>query len=66
MVNGVGLGLLLWLKVDFSKFGEVEEVELSCINKIFGVNLYCNWVMILYVIYFDCIDIIELEVFCKE
>ena len=32
------------LKVDFSKFGEIEEVELSRINKIFGANLHRNWV----------------------
>ena len=29
MANGAGLGLLPWPKVDFSKFGEVEEVELN-------------------------------------
>ncbi|WP_288234285.1 biotin/lipoyl-containing protein, partial [uncultured Haemophilus sp.] len=34
VANGAGLGLLPWPKVDFSKFGEVEEVELSRINKI--------------------------------
>ena len=33
VANGAGLGLLPWPKVDFSKFGEVEEVELSRINK---------------------------------
>ena len=38
VANGAGLGLLPWPKVDFSKFGEVEEVELSRINKISGAN----------------------------
>ena len=38
VANGAGLGLLPWPKVDFSKFGEVEEVELSRINK----NLWCK------------------------
>ncbi|PRI61596.1 Dihydrolipoyllysine-residue acetyltransferase component of pyruvate dehydrogenase complex, partial [Haemophilus influenzae] len=33
VANGAGLGLLPWPKVDFSKFGEIEEVELSRINK---------------------------------
>ncbi|PRM15062.1 biotin/lipoyl-containing protein, partial [Haemophilus influenzae] len=28
VANGAGLGLLPWPKVDFSKFGEIEEVEL--------------------------------------
>ncbi|MBS7023458.1 MAG: E3 binding domain-containing protein, partial [Haemophilus parainfluenzae] len=40
VANGAGLGLLPWPKVDFSKFGEVEEVELSRINKISGANLH--------------------------
>ena len=42
VANGAGLGLLPWPKVDFSKFGEVEEVELSRINKISGANLHRN------------------------
>ncbi|STD48735.1 Dihydrolipoyllysine-residue acetyltransferase component of pyruvate dehydrogenase complex [Edwardsiella tarda] len=36
-------GLLPWPKVDFSKFGEVEEVELGRIQKISGANLHRNW-----------------------
>ena len=64
--NGAGLGLLPWPKVDFSKFGEIEEVELSRINKISGANLHRNWVMIPHVTHFDKADITELEVFRKE
>ncbi|HGO5823320.1 TPA: pyruvate dehydrogenase complex dihydrolipoyllysine-residue acetyltransferase [Mannheimia haemolytica] len=64
--NGAGLGLLPWPKVDFSKFGEVEEVELSRINKISGANLHRNWVMIPHVTHFDRTDITELENFRKE
>ena len=66
VANGAGLGLLPWPKVDFSKFGEVEEVELSRINKISGANLHRNWVMIPHVTHFDRTDITELEVFRKE
>ncbi|STO64607.1 pyruvate dehydrogenase, dihydrolipoyltransacetylase component E2 [Haemophilus parahaemolyticus] len=66
VVNGAGLGLLPWPKVDFSKFGEVEEVELSRINKISGANLHRNWVMIPHVTHFDRTDITELEAFRKE
>lgn len=65
-VNGAGLGLLPWPKVDFSKFGEIEEVELSRINKISGANLHRNWVMIPHVTHFDKADITELEAFRKE
>jgi dihydrolipoyllysine-residue acetyltransferase len=66
VANGAGLGLLPWPKVDFSKFGEIEEVELSRINKISGANLHRNWVMIPHVTHFDRTDITELEAFRKE
>jgi len=66
VANGAGLGLLPWPKVDFSKFGEIEEVELSRINKITGANLHRNWVMIPHVTHFDKADITELEAFRKE
>ena len=66
VANGAGLGLLPWPKVDFSKFGEVEEVELSRINKISGANLHRNWVMIPHVTHFDKADITDLESFRKE
>ncbi len=64
--NGAGLGLLPWPKVDFRKFGEIEEVELSRINKISGANLHRNWVMIPHVTHFDKADITDLEAFRKE
>ena len=66
VANSAGLGLLPWPKVDFSKFGEVEEVELSRINKISGANLHRNWVMIPHVTHFDRTDITDLEAFRKE
>ena len=66
VANGAGLGLLPWPKVDFSKFGEVEEVELNRINKISGANLHRNWVMIPHVTHFDRTDITDLEAFRKE
>ncbi|MFY1026445.1 pyruvate dehydrogenase complex dihydrolipoyllysine-residue acetyltransferase [Actinobacillus seminis] len=64
--NGAGLGLLPWPKVDFSKFGEVEQVELGRIQKISGANLHRNWVMIPHVTQWDKADITELEKFRKE
>ena len=64
--NGAGLGLLPWPKVDFSKFGETEEVELGRIPKISGANLHRNWVMIPHVTQWDKADITELEQFRKE
>ncbi|ELY5918352.1 pyruvate dehydrogenase complex dihydrolipoyllysine-residue acetyltransferase [Cronobacter sakazakii] len=59
-------GLLPWPKVDFSKFGEVEEVELGRIQKISGANLCRNWVMIPHVTHFDKTDITDLEAFRKQ
>ncbi|QEH08569.1 pyruvate dehydrogenase complex dihydrolipoyllysine-residue acetyltransferase [Histophilus somni] len=65
-VNGAGLGLLPWSKVDFSKFGDIEQVELGRIQKISGANLHRNWVMIPHVTQWDKADITELEKFRKE
>ncbi|WP_413741544.1 pyruvate dehydrogenase complex dihydrolipoyllysine-residue acetyltransferase [Sodalis sp. RH15] len=59
-------GLLPWPKVDFSKFGETEEVALGRIQKISGANLHRNWVMIPHVTQFDEADITEVEAFRKE
>ena len=64
--SGVGLDLLPWPKVDFTKFGEVEEQELSRIKKLSGPNLHRNWVMIPHVTQFDEADITDLEQFRKD
>jgi pyruvate dehydrogenase E2 component (dihydrolipoamide acetyltransferase) len=65
--TGGGLpGMLPWPKVDFSKFGEVEEVELGRIQKISGANLSRNWVMIPHVTHFDKTDITDLEAFRNQ
>ncbi|MDE9437655.1 pyruvate dehydrogenase complex dihydrolipoyllysine-residue acetyltransferase [Xenorhabdus bovienii] len=59
-------GMLPWPKIDFSKFGEIEEVEMSRIQKISGANLSRNWVMIPHVNLFDEADITEVEEFRKQ
>jgi len=61
-----GLNLIPWPKVDFSKFGEVEEKKLSRIQKLSGANLHRNWVHIPHVTQFDEADITALEDFRKE
>ena len=58
---GGGLNLLPWPKVDFSKFGEIEEKPLSRIRKISGANLARNWAMIPHVTQHDDADITDLE-----
>lgn len=60
-----GLQVIAPPKVDFSKFGDVEEVELTRIQRISGPNLHRNWVTIPHVTQFDEADITELEAFRK-
>ena len=64
--GGAGLDLLPWPKVDFSKFGEVEEKPLSRIQKISGANLARNWAMIPHVTQHDDADITGLEELRKQ
>ncbi|MBU2223064.1 MAG: E3 binding domain-containing protein, partial [Gammaproteobacteria bacterium] len=47
--NSVGFDLIPWPKVDFAKFGAVEEKPLSRIQKLSGNNLHRNWVRIPHV-----------------
>jgi pyruvate dehydrogenase E2 component (dihydrolipoamide acetyltransferase) len=51
--------------IDFAKFGEIEEVELSRINKISGKHLHACWLNVPHVTQFDEANIDELEVFRK-
>ncbi|WP_258807396.1 dihydrolipoyllysine-residue acetyltransferase [Pseudidiomarina sp. CB1] len=61
-----GLQVIAPPKVDFSKFGEIEEVPMTRIQKISGPNLHRNWVTIPHVTQFDEADITELEKFRKQ
>jgi len=56
-------GLPPWPKVDFTKFGPVEVVARTRIQKISAPGLARNWVMIPHVTQFDEADITELEAF---
>lgn len=64
--SGVGLDLLPWPSLDFSKFGSTELLPLSRIKKLSGPNLHRNWVMIPHVTQFDEADITDLEDFRKS
>jgi pyruvate dehydrogenase E2 component (dihydrolipoamide acetyltransferase) len=65
--GGAGLpGLAPWPQVDFAKYGEIERVPLTRIQKISGPNLARNWVMIPHVTHHEEADITELEVFRKR
>ena len=61
--SGVGLDLLPWPSLDFSKFGPTELLPLSRIKKISGPNLHRNWVMIPHVTQYDESDVTDLEQF---
>ncbi|MAZ66651.1 MAG: dihydrolipoyllysine-residue acetyltransferase [Kangiellaceae bacterium] len=64
--NNLGFDLPAWPKVDFAKFGEVEEVPLTRIQKISGPALHRNWARIPHVTQFDEADITEMEAFRKD
>ena len=64
--GGGGLQLIPWPQVDFAKFGEVERVPRSRINKLSAANLARNWAMIPHVTQFDEADITEMEAFRKK
>ncbi|HUO72080.1 MAG TPA: dihydrolipoyllysine-residue acetyltransferase [Solirubrobacteraceae bacterium] len=63
---GLGLDLPPWPTVDFSKFGEIQRVERSRIQKISAPNLARNWVMIPHVTHNDEADITDLEAWRKR
>ncbi len=64
--TGIGLDLLPWPSLDFSKFGETELLPMSRIKKISGPNLHRNWVMIPHVTQFEEADVTDLEEFRKS
>ena len=65
--GGAGLpGLAPWPQIDFAKYGEIERVPLSKIQKISGPNLARNWVMIPHVTQHEEADITDLEAFRKQ
>ena len=66
VTGGASLGrldLLPWPNVDFAKFGPVERVALTRIQKLSGPNLARNWVMIPHVTQNDDADVTDLEAF---
>lgn len=64
--SGLGFDLPKLKEIDFSKFGDIETVELSRIQKISGPSLHRNWLSMPHVTQFDEADITQLEVFRKE
>ncbi len=65
-VAGGGISISAMPEIDHSKFGEVETVALSRIQKISGAHLHRSWVTVPHVTQFDEADITELEAFRKS
>jgi pyruvate dehydrogenase E2 component (dihydrolipoamide acetyltransferase) len=63
---GLGLSLAPWPSVDFAKYGPVERMERTRIQRISGPNLARNWVMIPHVTHNDEADVTELESWRKQ
>ena len=64
--TGSGLQVADMPTFDFAKYGEIETVPLSRIQKISGANLHRNWVNIPHVTQFDEADITDMEEFRKQ
>lgn len=64
--GGTGLQVLDMPVFDFAKFGAIETLPLSRIQKISGANLHRNWVTIPHVTQFDEADITDMEAFRKQ
>ncbi len=61
-----GMGIPPIPAVDFSKFGPVEDVEMSRIKKISGPALHRSWLNIPHVTHNDEADITELDAWRRE
>ncbi len=61
-----GMGIPPIPKVDFSKFGPVEDVEMSRIKKISGPALHRSWLNVPHVTHNEEADITEIDAYRKE
>lgn len=63
---GAGVGVATAADIDFSQFGEIEELPRSKIHKLTAVIMQRNWTTIPHVAQFNEADITELEQFRAE
>lgn len=61
--TGGGIGLPPAPEIDFSRFGEVEEVEMSKLHRVTAQNMTRCWLSVPHVTQFDEADVTELEEF---
>lgn len=60
---GQGVAVSAVPDIDFSQFGEVEEVQRSKLHKLIAVNMQRNWNSVPHVAQFNEIDVTDLEEF---
>ncbi|WP_275630268.1 dihydrolipoyllysine-residue acetyltransferase [Pseudomonas sp. 273] len=60
---GGGAGIPPIPEVDFSKFGEVEEVAMTRLMQVGAANLHRSWLNVPHVTQFESADITEVEAF---
>ncbi|MDG1582604.1 dihydrolipoyllysine-residue acetyltransferase [Pseudomonas sp. GOM6] len=58
-----GAGIPPIPEVDFSKFGEIEEVAMTRLMQVGAANLHRSWLNVPHVTQFDSADITEMEAF---
>ncbi|QBF28886.1 dihydrolipoyllysine-residue acetyltransferase [Pseudomonas tructae] len=58
-----GAGIPPIPEVDFSRFGEIEEVPMTRLMQVGATNLHRSWLNVPHVTQFDSADITELEAF---
>ncbi|PWB30350.1 dihydrolipoamide acetyltransferase, partial [Pseudomonas sp. SDI] len=58
-----GAGIPPIPEVDFSRFGEIEEVAMTRLMQVGATNLHRSWLNVPHVTQFDSADITELEAF---
>lgn len=68
LASGTGGGLQVadMPAFDFAKYGVIETVPLSRIQKLSGANLHRNWVSVPHVTQFDEADITDMDEFRKQ
>lgn len=60
---GAGVGIPAIADIDFSQFGEVEEVPRSKLHKLTAKNMHRNWLAVPHVAQFNEADVTDLEAF---
>ncbi len=64
--GGIGGSIPATPVIDFSKFGEIENIQLSRIKKLSGKHLTASWLNIPHVTQFDEVNIDQLESFRQQ